>query len=283
MMPDEYRRMFEQETTYWWFQGRKEIVMRLLLRHTQLGRRPMRALDVGCGTGLMLQEIGQYAPAYGLDVSPLATEFCSQRGIGGLTIGRVESMPYRGGRFDLILALDLLEHVSDDLALLRELWRVCKPGGHLLITVPAHQFLWSEHDEALHHKRRYSRRGLRRLISATGFETVRFSSAITFLLAPIAVFRLAQRLFKRNRAPKTQLIQLPRPVNWFLVGLLRAEARILEYADLPSGVSIVALLRKPERRLQTERVFVEDPGVLDEVRAAELAREAVVVAAVLES
>lgn len=245
MRSEEYEKMFNLENTYWWYQGRKEIVLQFLLRHTQLGRERLNVLDVGCGTGLLLEELLAHANPVGVDFSNLAMDYCRQRGIEQLTRARVEAMPFGEKTFDLMLALDLLEHVEDDGGLIRELWRICRPGGHLLITVPAYPFLWSEHDEALQHCRRYTRASLRKLIGATGFETVRFSSAITFMLPPIVAFRVVQRNVKRKGAPKTHLIRLPRAFNQMLIGVLKLESRLLRHVNFPAGVSIVALLKKP--------------------------------------
>jgi len=254
MRAEEYERMYHQENTYWWFQGRKEIVLELLGHHTPLSSERLSVLDVGCGTGLLLEALRPFAQPVGVDFSPLATNYCRQRGLQRLVCARVEALPFAHERFDLILALDLFEHIDDDAGLLRELWRVCRPGGNLMITVPAYRFLWSDHDEALHHRRRYTRDSLLRLIRATDFEIVRFSSAITMMFPPIAAFRLTQKLFKPRGAPKTHLIPLPRLVNRFLIEMLKLEARWLRHFNLPFGVSLVALLRKPVGR---EAVNVE--------------------------
>lgn len=248
MRPEEYERMYSLENTYWWFQGRKEIVFELLRRHTLLGDERLSVLDIGCGTGLVLEALRAYGHPVGIDFSRLAMAYCVKRGIERLVCGRVETLPFGDGTFDLLLALDLLEHIDDDAALLRELWRVCRPGGRLLISVPAYPFLWSEHDEALHHYRRYTRAALRQLIRATDFEIVRFTHAITLMLPPIAAFRLIQRVAKPRGRPKTHLIPLPEAINRFLIGLLKVEARWLRGADLPFGVSIIALVQKPKKK-----------------------------------
>jgi len=245
MRAEEYERMYSLENTYWWFQGRKDIVLELLKRHTPLGQKPLDVLDVGCGTGLLLETLRPYARPVGIDFSRLAMKYCAKRGIERIVCARVEALPFGDEAFDLLLVLDLFEHIDDDAALMRELWRVCRPGGNLLLTVPAYGFLWSEHDEALHHRRRYSRASLRRLIGASRFEVIRLTNAITFMLLPIIVFRLVQKIAKPKRRPKTHLIRLPGPLNRLLISLLRVEARYLRYADFPVGVSILALLRKP--------------------------------------
>ena len=246
MRAEEYERMYSLENTYWWFQGRKEIVLQLLDRYTRLEKDHLSVLDVGCGTGLMLDALRRHARPVGVDFSDLAMKYCAQRGIERLVCARVEALPFGDGSFDLLLALDLLEHLDDDAALMREMWRLCRPGGYLLISVPAYEFLWSNHDEALHHRRRYSRATLKQLIRATDFEVVRFTSAITVLFPPIVLFRLLQRLLKPQGAPQTHLIPLPPAINRFLIELLRLEARWLRRLDLPFGVSLLALLKKPE-------------------------------------
>jgi SAM-dependent methyltransferase len=250
MRPEEYERMYALENTYWWFQGRKEIVLRLLRRYTPLGDDDLSVLDVGCGTGLMLDSLRPYARPVGLDFSRLSMTYCARRGIERLVCARVEALPFGVETFDLLLALDLFEHIDDDAALMREMWRLCRPGGHLLITVPAYPFLWSEHDEALHHRRRYCRSTLRQLIALTDFEVVRFTSAIALMLPPIVTFRLAQKVFKPKgeNAPKTHLISLPQTINRLLIALLKTEAQWLQRFNLPFGVSLVALLRKPESK-----------------------------------
>ncbi len=245
MRAEEYERMYSLENTYWWFQGRKQIVLELLKHHTPLGLRPLAMLDVGCGTGLLLEALRPFGRPVGVDFSTRAMQFCTQRGLDRLVCARVETLPFRSAQFDLLLALDLFEHIDDDRALLAELARVCRPGGHLLITVPAYPFLWSEHDEALHHRRRYTRTSFWSLIQTSDFQVIRFTSAITLLLPPIAVFRLVQRALKPRGKPKTHLIRLPQELNRLLIGLLNLEARWLRQMDFPFGVSLVALLRKP--------------------------------------
>ena len=249
MNPEEYEKMFTEENTYWWYQGRKEIVLALLGYHTALSSRRLSVLDMGCGTGLMLEALGPLAHPVGVDFSPLALKFCRQREIARLVCAPVESLPFRNEQFDLLLALDLLEHMDDDAALIREMWRLCRPDGHVLITVPAFPFLWSDHDEALHHRRRYTRQSLRRLIRTAEFEIVRFTSTITLMLPPIALFRFVQRFLAPKRRPKSHHIHLPGPLNRLLITLLKCEARWLRRFDFPAGVSLIALLRKPAVRV----------------------------------
>ncbi len=248
MEPIEYEKMFALESTYWWFQGRKKIITACLEAHGLL-RPGAQVLDVGCGTGLMLQSLAPYQPV-GLDFSHLAMDFCRKRGIDRLVQADVIQLPFRDASFDLILALDMLEHVERDDLLVQQFFRVLRPGGCAVITVPAHQWLWSEHDEALHHYRRYSDVQLRRLLEEGGFRLEKFSFAISTTYAPIVAFRRLQRWLKRkksanNHSPKTHLIVLPRIINQALIKLLEVEAWWLRRHSLPQGVTLLCLARRP--------------------------------------
>src|SRR5207244_1565920 len=127
-------------------------------------------LDAGCGTGRNMLEFAGLGTVEGVDASPEAIEFCRRRGLDGVREGQIESLPYADGTVDLILATDVLEHLRDDYAALAELRRVAAPGGRLLATVPAYQWLWSQHDAAHHHFRRYTYRLLRSRLQMTGWE-----------------------------------------------------------------------------------------------------------------
>jgi SAM-dependent methyltransferase len=145
----------------------------------------------------------------------------------------------------LITALDVLEHIDNDLAAMQELYRICKPGGRLLVTVPAYGFLWSEHDEALHHRRRYAAYELRNKLTLAGFQIERCSYFIMLLFLPILIIRVIQGIFKHSTSPRTSHIQLPKIINQTLIWLLAIEKWLVRYINLPLGVSIVCLAQKP--------------------------------------
>lgn len=236
--------MFDLEDTYWWFVARRELVRDLLARRRPSGRS-LRLLDVGCGTGATLKALDHLGVTVGMDRSPQALRYCEVRGLRRLLRASAEALPVASESLDVVLALDLLEHLPDDAAAVREFARVLRPGGLLLVTVPACPQLWSEHDRALDHLRRYRASRLRRILLDAGLRIEKLSPVITALLLPIAGLRLIQRILpRRSGRPQTAFIVPPRPVNSLLVALLRLERRWLSHFNLPVGVSLVAVACK---------------------------------------
>jgi SAM-dependent methyltransferase len=243
---DELQRMYECEDSYWWFRGRKVILVEML-RLLLAPNRSRRILDVGCGSGATLLALREFGEVVGLDRAALALHFCRQRGLRALLQGQAGSLPIRAGGVDLVTLLDVLEHLFDDRAALREMYRVLAPGGWLFLAVPAYPFLWSEHDEALSHWRRYTAPELRAKVEAAGFTVARLSYAVTTLLPLAAALRMAQRLSGPKREPKTALIEPPRPVNLFFYRTLVWEAHWLRSRDLPCGLTVLCAARKEAR------------------------------------
>jgi SAM-dependent methyltransferase len=236
--------MLEVDENHWWYRGRRRIV------NAELERLPLpvgaEVLDAGCGSGRTLEELERYGTVYGVELDPEAAELARARGAGEVHTGRLEQLPYEDDRFDLITCLDVIEHTPDDRATLRELLRVCKPGGWLLVTVPAYQALWSQHDEANHHFRRYSRGTMRAAAVESGWQVERMTSFNSLLLGPAAAVRIAQRR-RRADADYTPELKLgPTWLNGVLERPLRVEARWLARGrKLPAGLSLLAVLRSP--------------------------------------
>ncbi len=240
--------MLDVDEHHWWYRGRRRII------RAELDRLPLRAeariLDAGCGSGRTLEELVDYGRVTGLELNPDAAEVARGRGCGDVRIGRLEELPWPEESFDLITCLDVIEHTPDDRAALRELLRVCTPGGWLLATVPAYQSLWSYHDEANHHYRRYERATLRAAVNEAGWRLERMTSFNTLLLPPAAVVRLAQRRLRRNGAaedaPSFDLQIGPAWLNGMLERPLRMEAGWLARGrTLPAGLSLLAVVQKP--------------------------------------
>ena len=242
MYEHEYEAMYRLENSYWWYLARRTLAVELLQEEIG-GRNSLRILDVGCGTGANVSAFARLAETIGIDDSINALRFCHGRGIQSIALSPVEQLPFPCGAFEIVTALDVLEHTDDDLHALREIHRVMKEGGLALITVPAYGFLWSEHDEALKHRRRYTAHELRNKLTVTGYEVVRTSYFISTLFFPILALRIWQGLRKDSTRPKTSVYVLPGWLNSSLVGLLALERKLFQRVNLPFGVSIVALAR----------------------------------------
>ncbi len=242
MNPNEYTRMFEMEDRYWWFVGRRRIALRLLDRYRAAGDQ---FLDLGCGTGVVLQELAGRGSPTGLDMSVLALGFCRKRGLSRLVRGDATAMPMRPDQFAAVVALDVFEHVEDDGKALGESFRSLAPGGVLILSVPAFRSLWGPHDVALMHFRRYTRPELRAKLVAAGFRIEKISYSV-FLLFPIVV---VVRFFeKRKKGPaKASLAALPKWLNKLLIWTQGVEATVIGAVNLPWGSSLIAVARKPER------------------------------------
>ena len=244
MKSDEYKKMYELEDLYWWFIGRRKLVQWLLKQHNPNGKDSL-LFDLGCGTGL---NVSTFAPDYkifGSDLSPEALRFCRERNVDGLFSSSADAIALRDESVDVVMALDVLEHVREDLPALRETNRILTPGGKLILTVPAYGFLWSEHDEALHHHRRYVARELRAKLIASNFEVERSTYFITGLFFPILFFRLWQGLRRTSIEASVSYRLPPAWINRTLVWLLDIERFLLDHINLPFGVSLVVVGRKP--------------------------------------
>jgi len=237
-----YRTVYEIEKTHWWCVARQRIVEDVIDRGIKLPPRA-RVLDVGCGSGAVLEALSERFEAYGTDTSRLAIDLSHQRGLTNAFCCTLEMFPHPEFRFDLITLLDVIEHVDDDRGVLKEAHRYLKPGGWALVTVPAYEFLWGPHDVVNHHKRRYARPGLRRVLEATGFEVRRLSYFNTILFPAALVAWAAERLLGVGADPRPSVP--PAPLNTLLTAVFSSEKYLLRGLALPYGLSILALARRP--------------------------------------
>jgi SAM-dependent methyltransferase len=242
----EYRNMFELEDHHWWFQGRlmmTENLLRTCILPTYDHRRP-RLLDLGCGTGLFLQRRQADCEALGIDLSPEALSYCHQRQIRSVARADAARLPFGDESFDIVTAFDLIEHLPDDRALVREIHRVLKPGGFMMATVPAHPLLWTGHDVSLHHHRRYQRRTFEILFDPPAWETVRMSALFSLIFPPAALIRLARHVLSNDRQPHSDTHPTAEWLNRLMIRLHRLEADWLTRHDLPIGISLATIRRK---------------------------------------
>jgi SAM-dependent methyltransferase len=228
------------EDRHWWFVGKRLLVAALL--GNRLDRPGQRILDVGCGTGGVLASLASRAETVGVDRSVQALRHSRGRGVASVACADMDRLPFGPGRFDLVLMLDVLEHFDDDVAVLNGVRPLLRPGGALLVSVPAFQALFSEHDEVLQHKRRYSMPMLRRALDAGGFAIRRLTYTNVLTLPPAALVRgLLPRLGIR-RGGGTDFREHAPWVNRLLVGIYQLEAAALRVLPgLPPGLSIAAI------------------------------------------
>lgn len=237
----EYERMYEAEERQWWYAGMRRISQALLAG--LLPETGAFVLDAGCGTGNNLVHLARRGRAVGIDLSPEALRFCRSRGVT-VVQGSVLSLPVRDGVFDCATSFDVLYHrwVTDDRSAVRELVRVLRPGGLLLVRVPALRMLWGAHDEAVHSRHRYTREEVRRLLEGAGLEVLRATYANTILFPLLAARRTLDRLLSRHGS---DVGFLPEPLERLFGGFLSAEAWWVRRGfSLPIGASVFALGRK---------------------------------------
>src|SRR5687768_5084734 len=184
MRHDLYQDLYVKEQDYWWHVGKRAIVYSLLERYRRRSHGNGRALDLGCGTGLNLDSLSRYARPVGTDFSEEALKFCRERGHQLLCKADAAALPFQDEEFDIITALDVIEHLDDDLAALREIRRVLRPGGLVIISVPAYPILWSYWDDILGHRRRYTTKAMKDVVRRSGLRLRKVSYSNVAILLP---------------------------------------------------------------------------------------------------
>lgn len=232
----------QAEDRHWWYRGRRKVLERVV----EDLRLPARAriLDAGCGSGRNMVELARHGTVTGIELSETSVALARERATGEVIAGSVLEMPFEADSFEMAASLDVIEHLEDDLAALRELRRVVAPGGSLLVTVPAYQWLWSGHDEINHHFRRYTRRSLQRAGEQAGWHQVRTTYFNSLLLPAAIMLRVLDRFSRKTTESSLDLWVPPQPLNWLLERPLQLEAALIARGGrIPAGLSLLAVFR----------------------------------------
>jgi SAM-dependent methyltransferase len=242
MSRDEFKSMYELENHHWWFVSLRGLVVDLVKSRS---RSFPTILDVGSGTGGNMTALSKIGKTHGIEISRDAIELCKERGLENIVMSPVEAMQYPEESFDVVTCINVLEHVYDPVKALMEIKRVLHKDGKAIVVVPAFRMLWSQHDEALCHFRKFEKRSFLQDIEEAGLKVERvgyFFFSSFFALAPV---RITKKLFSSNTKLETDTESLPpKTVNRFLIFVFRLEAWLTQRIKLPFGSSLYAVLTK---------------------------------------
>jgi SAM-dependent methyltransferase len=242
------------EDRHWWFAGRTRA-LKAVLDGLLPGKPNLRILDVGCGAGNMIHHLSHYGQVKGLEIDPRPVKMAHQRGYDVDQFDVTRPMPFSENSFDAITALDVIEHNQDDLAILADSFRVLKPGGQMIITVPALMWLWSHNDDINAHVRRYTAAELKQKLAQSGF-TVRRVTYNNFFIFPLAAALILLRRFAKAKPQlashhldeeeyQVELEPASPLVNTLLMKVGCLEAGLISRLNLPIGTSLIAVGQKP--------------------------------------
>ncbi len=238
-----YTQMAAVEDTHWWFVARRSIIKEILSTFVSIPK-DAKILEAGCGTGGNLSLLAGFGEVSAFEPDTEARKFAGLKGNYDIRAGHLPNeIPFGTGRFDLVAAFDVLEHLEDDKISLQALWQQLRPGGWIFLTVPAFQFLWSNHDELHHHKRRYNKTHLQGVINAAGF-LPSFVSYFNTLLFPVAfVCRFTKKILKIQHAHEDRMP--PFVINIILRCAFSVERIFIGHTHFPFGLSLMMVAQKP--------------------------------------
>lgn len=235
-----YDRMAEHDSTHWWYRARRDILARVIARKVSLPE-DARILEIGCGTGHNLPMLGQFGTLDAVEIDDAAAAIAAKRlgkPISQTPLPDLSAFPPQ--HFDMIALLDVLEHVEDDVAALKAIATRLKPGGTLLLTVPQYMWMWSGHDVANHHFRRYTKRSLKAVVAQAGLRLTLLGHFNSLLFPLAAVDRVFSRLTGREGSDDALP---PAPINALFERIFGLEQHIVGRIPLPPGVSLIGLIQ----------------------------------------
>jgi SAM-dependent methyltransferase len=240
--PKVYEQMAQLDSRHWWFTARRRILDGVIERIVR-PPRDARMLEVGAGTGHNLAMLSRFGQVEASELDPGARELASKRlGRPVLEAALPDLSMFPAGSYDMVALLDVLEHVPDDKGSLKAIFERLKPGGALLLTVPINPWMWSAHDVAHHHQRRYRKHEIRKLALEAGFAIELLSPFNSLLFPPIAAVRIVGKLTGKDDSDDAMPSA---PVNRILDTVFGLERGLIGRVPMPFGVSLVAVLRRP--------------------------------------
>lgn len=241
----EYELMYLTEENHWWFKGKRKIILSQL-ENALSHKRKLRILDIGCGTGIMMKNFERYGTAFGMDIETTALNFCLKRGIKNIAHSNVAMLPFKTNSFDVVGIFDVIYHkgVKNDVEALKEIYRIVKPKGMLILTDSADMKLWSRHDIAAHARERYSLPKLASRLESSGFKIKRITYFNTILYPLVFIARKWDNLFNKNKVAASNIKKTSPLLNLILYNIFVLESKLLKILNLPFGVSILAIAEK---------------------------------------
>lgn len=250
MLEEEHRLYREVGSDYFWLSGKRNLIWALLQTCPGKDRLEGPLLDLGCGPGYAFEELRRHGPVFGLDFSAEALRTCRQRCTttaveAQLMRGRADQLPCLDNSLQLVVSLDLLEHLENDDAVLQECRRVLRHSGWLVLSVPAFPWLWGDHDTRFGHRRRYTVPALKEKLCRAGFKPLKVTYVQALFVVPLWFFRRVKQLLPKPVRPESDFMKVTPAINRWLKNLIVWEALCLRRWNLPWGVSIVAICQKP--------------------------------------
>lgn len=247
MNPEEIKKMHEMEERHFWFTSSRNIIKKVLKRE-KVNNGDL-VLDIGCGTGGTIRAIDGKDWVIGADYDEIATEISKDSGIKKVVRANALFLPFRDKSFNFAFALDIIEHIENDMKVLNEINRILKDEGKLILTVPSFPSLYSTHDKALGHVRRYRKKELKKKLLMSGFFIKKCTYVNMTLFPLIAGVRLWKKRKLNEEAPKSDLFLPPHFINSLLQKIISFEGDIIKYSNLPFGLSLLVVAVKREKKL----------------------------------
>lgn len=237
-----YKDLYDLEETHWWHKAKRDLTVSLIKKFAPVTKH-LKIIDIGCGTGKNVEVFSRFGESWGIDTSPAAIAFCKKRGLSNIVLSEGEKTPFENNSFDVVTMLDVLEH-ADDQKVIAEIKRILKPGGIVIANVPAYQFMWSQWDTVLHHKRRYTTETLKKLLVSGGFQLELVSFSQSFLLFPVYIIRRLKEIWYKNKTYESDFRTSFPGMHTLLSKFALIERSSAVRGKIPFGLSVVAVAKK---------------------------------------